>query len=199
MPRLGLLLLVGELFGQTSDESRYVYVSDGGHFENLGLYELVHRRCKFIIVSDVSDDPDSRFGALANAVERIRTDFGVMIDIDLAPLRKDPATGLTSQHCAVGTIRYDDSGDRGFLVYLKTTRSGHESPAVRGYAADHPGFPHQSTADQFFDEAQFEAYRELGLHIAREVFDIPHGMQRTDKIFRWLRHKWGGRAAQASI
>jgi hypothetical protein len=195
-PKLGLFLMLGELFGQTSDESRYVYVSDGGHFENLGLYELVHRRCKFIVVSDVSEDPAPSFGALANAIERIRTDFGVDIDICVDALKKDPASGYSERHCAVGKINYDGGEDPGLLLYVKASLTGQEPPDVMGYAANHREFPHQSTRDQFFDEAQFEAYRRLGRVVAHEVFEGCQCDQSCDHLFRVLRQRWGGRPRQ---
>ena len=38
-PRSGFYLFK-ELFGRTNANSKYIYLSDGGHFENLGVYEL---------------------------------------------------------------------------------------------------------------------------------------------------------------
>jgi hypothetical protein len=78
-PRFGLYWLLSELFGNTTDESDFLYLSDGGHFENLGIYELVRRRCCLIVASDAAADPDWQFADLANAIERCRTDFGVSI------------------------------------------------------------------------------------------------------------------------
>ena len=167
-PGLGLFALLAELFGSTDDRSRYVYLSDGGHFENLALYELIRRRCRLIVASDAGSDPETRFEDLGNAVRKAYTDFGVEIEIDPTPIKKDPETGLSRSHCAVGTIRYDklDGGPPGLLIYLKTSRTGDEPVDVRSYAAENEEFPHQSTADQWFSESQFESYRKLGEHVA---------------------------------
>jgi hypothetical protein len=80
-PRLAIAALLNEMFGRTTDDSTYVYLSDGGHFENLGLYEMVRRRCKFIIVSDGGCDPNFSFEDLGNAVRKISLDLGVTITL----------------------------------------------------------------------------------------------------------------------
>lgn len=170
-PRVGLFALLAELFGGTDDRSRYVYLSDGGHFDNLGLYELIRRRCRFIVVSDASADPETTFGDLGNAVRKACTDFGVEIELDLGEIHKGAEAGWSGSHWAVGTIRYDkvDGGPPGTLVYVKASLTGDEPADVRSYAADHPTFPHEATADQWFSESQFESYRKLGEHIGLEV------------------------------
>jgi hypothetical protein len=156
-----------------SEDRGYVYLSDGGHFENLALYELVRRRCRFIIAGDSGADHEMTFGDLGNAIEKCRVDFGVDIEIDVENLRSDPATGRGQWHCAVGRIRYDKV-DRdtppGVLLYLKPSLTGDEPADLLRYKAEHPEFPHQSTADQWFDESQFESYRALGQHVAEKAF-----------------------------
>ena len=72
----GRKILLTSCFGLTNNKRSYVYLSDGGHFENLGLYEMVLRRCRFIVVSDTSRDPKYRFGDLGNAIHKIRVDLG---------------------------------------------------------------------------------------------------------------------------
>jgi hypothetical protein len=164
---LGYLLM--ELFGMTNDMSRYVYLSDGGHFENLGLYELVRRRCRLVIVSDASCDPEMKFDDLGNAIRKIRIDFGITIDIELSPLKEK------NKRCAMGTINYKgvdgDSVENGTLIYLKPAICGNEPADVANYKARHDTFPHQGTADQWFDESQFESYRMLGLHSVLAILD----------------------------
>jgi hypothetical protein len=168
-PEVGLIYLINELIGRTNDTSRYVNLSDGGHFENLGLYELVRRRCKYIIVSDAEEDSTFSFNGLGNAIRKCRTDFGV--DIRMNPDQLRPVLesgrkhGRSRSHCAVGDIIYSPE-TRGKLLYIKTTLTGDEPGDVLEYKLCHPDFPHQSTANQFFDESQFESYRELGQHIA---------------------------------
>jgi len=172
-PLIVLWSLICELFGLTSDEGRYIYLSDGGHFENLGIYELVRRRCRFIVACDAEEDHRFGFGGLGNAIEKCRADFGVDIDIDVEPIRRRSENGHSQWHCAIGKIYYtrvDEDARDGILVYLKSSLTGDEPTDALRYAAANPAFPHQSTADQWFDESQFESYRVLGFHIAQNVF-----------------------------
>jgi len=171
-PVIGLHALLSELFGATDDRSRYVYLSDGGHFENLALYELIRRRCRFIVVSDAGADPDMTFEDLGNAVRKACTDFGVEIDLDPRQIERCPESGLSEWHCAVGKIRYDriDGGPPGTLVYVKASLTGDEPIDAQAYATAHSEFPHEPTSDQWFSESQFESYRKLGEHVALSVF-----------------------------
>ena len=201
--RLSLRELLYELGGLTTDDKDWVYLSDGGHFENLGIYELVRRRCRFIIACDAGQDGEVTFEDLGNAIEKCRTDFGVNIEIDLAGLK--PVDGRSQRHCAIGTIRYDrlNDADRpgeklpiGTLLYLKASLTGDEPADVLRYAAEHPAFPHESTGDQWFDESQFESYRALGFHATRDVFRSAVGSEECGKledveIFTLLRQRWG--------
>jgi predicted acylesterase/phospholipase RssA len=169
---LSLRELLYELLGMTSDRRKWVYLSDGGHFENLGIYELVRRRCRFIIACDAGQDGAVTFGDLGNAIEKCRADFNIDIEIDVSKIRPAPGKTLSEWHCAVGSIRYDRQDRRdvaGTLLYIKSSMTGDEPTDILRYALEHPAFPHESTSDQFFDESQFESYRALGYHIAQEV------------------------------
>jgi patatin-like phospholipase len=170
-PPFGMIQFISELFGLTNDKSAYVYLSDGGHFENLGLYEMVRRRCSFILVSDAGCDPDYAFADLGNAVRKIWIDLGIKIDFGKIAIEKRPEPGKTSQgvYCAAATITYPEGG-QGHLLYLKPTLLGSEPADVRAYASAYPDFPNQTTADQFFTESQMESYRSLGAHIVETVF-----------------------------
>jgi hypothetical protein len=168
-----LLSLMRELFGLTSEEGKYIYLSDGGHFENLGIYELVRRRCRFIVASDAEEDHAFGFSGLGNAIEKCRSDFGIDIDIDVEPIRRRSEKGDSQWHCAIGRIFYsrvDPQGRDGILVYIKSSLTGDEPTDALRYAAANPEFPHQTTGDQWFDESQFESYRVLGYHITQNVF-----------------------------
>jgi hypothetical protein len=168
-PRSAIRLLASEALGLTSDRKEYVYLSDGGHFENLGLYELIRRRCRLIVVLDSGCDPGFSFEDLGNALRKIRVDFGVTIDF--TPGQWRPLSEGT-RRSAVATVRYsstDAAAPDGQLLYIKPMLLGTEPPDLRSYAVRHPDFPHQSTADQWFDESQTESYRQLGLHTLREV------------------------------
>lgn len=160
---------VKELLDKGREDDRLLNLSDGGHHENLGIYELIRRRCEVIIASDATGDPDFNFGALANVMRKTRIDMGVEIKIDLEQLRQDEDSEETALHYAVGTIEYPDA-PKGILVYIKSSITGDESEDLLAYRRKYPTFPDQSTADQFFDEAQFESYRELGYLIGKEVF-----------------------------
>ena len=170
-PQRGAMLMLDELLGRTTATKPYIYLSDGGHFDNLGLVEMIRRRCRFIVVVDAGADPNYQFDDLANAVRRIRIDLGVEIDMDEFDMSL-ARQGAGNPHCLVGTIRYDPAdanGPVGTLVYIKPALSGDEPSDVRNYAAAHPEFPHQSTTNQWFSEAQFESYRMLGMHATEMV------------------------------
>ncbi|MEJ7638072.1 MAG: hypothetical protein WKF75_08860 [Singulisphaera sp.] len=163
-PRFGLQLL-NELRGKTDEHGDYVHLSDGGHLENLGVYELIRRRCRYIVACDAAQDRQATSDNLANMMRMCRTDFGVRIELDTTPLEPESPKGFSRWHCAVGEIRYDEVDPEelpGVLIYIRLSMTGDEPADVQEYAAKSPDFPHQSTVDQFFDETQFESYRALG-------------------------------------
>ncbi|MDE3052150.1 MAG: hypothetical protein KGJ48_19890, partial [Nitrospirota bacterium] len=193
-PEFSVGPLLAEAFGLTEANSRYVYLSDGGHFDNLGLYEMVLRRCHCILVSDAGADPDFAFQDLGNAIRKIRIDLGVDIDINLERLRRQESTGHTSGHHGVGTIHYsrvDPGAEDGILIYLKPSLTGEEPVDVLEYASNHECFPHEPTTDQFFDESQFESYRRLGEHITKEAFSAALTASRPSlsQVFETLRDR----------
>jgi hypothetical protein len=161
--------LFSEAVGNTTDSYKYVNLSDGGHFDNLGLYEMVLRRCRFILAVDAGQDSNYVFEDLGNAIRKIRIDLGIPIDIRVVSPRK--AEGAIPR-CAFGAIRYsavDGTTSDGSLIYIKPTIFGDEPPDVTNYAAAHPEFPHESTSDQWFSESQLESYRLLGLHAIESI------------------------------
>ncbi len=174
-PWLSLRPLLVELFGLTDDKSPYVYLSDGGHFEDLGIYEMVRRRCRWIVVSDADADPKRGFEDLGNAVRKIWIDLGVRITFessDLLRATKDTAA-IGIPYCALGTIKYLNDGDgctTGGILYIKPVVRGDEPVAdIIAYLRAHEDFPHQSTAEQWFDEPQLESYRALGYWMTRRI------------------------------
>jgi hypothetical protein len=163
-PWWGIYLLWKEIMGKTSATGRSIHLSDGGHFENLGLYELVRRRCQVIIASDASEDRNKEFRSLADAIEKSRVDLGARITIDCEPLRQKKL-----QHAvAYGNISYAD-GSHGLLVYIKPTMVRNSPIDLRHFKIMNVEFPHHSTTDQWFGEPQFESYRMLGETIAKTV------------------------------
>lgn len=176
--------LLREALNRMDHRSRYVNVSDGGHLENLGLYELLRRRCRYIIAIDGERDPEVVFPGLIRLQQFAWVDLGVRIVMDLERLRwanppmrtddghesSEPSQPAYSRgHFGVGRIDYPD-GATGWLIYIKLSVTGNEADYVLDYRRRHPDFPHQSTADQVFDEQQFEAYRCLGEHITADLF-----------------------------
>jgi hypothetical protein len=166
--------IIREVFGLTNEWSRLVNVSDGGHTgDNIGLYPLLERRCQVIIACDAEADPTIAFGSFTEALRHAYVDLGVDVDIDLSMIMPDPATGLSKAHCAIGRIRYPDCPGRpNWLIYMKNSLNGNEPAPVINYKRTSPAFPHEPTADQFFDDSQFESYRALGDHIAEETFGL---------------------------
>jgi hypothetical protein len=185
-PKFAPWLLIAETLGRTDNNHPHIYLSDGGHFENLGLYEMVLRRCHLIVVSDGSQDNDFDFESLGNAMSKIRTDLGIRItfnSIPISPREKKIPTFIKApngeeekkkKYCAIGRIHYSDVDEGtpaeidGFLLYIKPTIYGSEPADVQNYARANAAFPHESTGDQMFSETQFESYRALGFHEVTE-------------------------------
>ena len=192
---VGLLYLLRELFGATDEDEKFVYLSDGGHFENLGIYELVRRRCRFIVACDASMDKSYTFEDLGNAVRKCHNDLGVPIRIDARAIVPDTTTGRSRFHCAIGTIHYEHAyplEPPGYLLYIKPSLTGSEPIDVRQYASAHVDFPHEPTPDQWFTESQFESYRRLGYKVGRTVFeateeDRPRDME---SLLESLKQQW---------
>jgi hypothetical protein len=167
-PRFSSRVIFEESMGMTDADHPYVNLSDGGHFENLGIYEMVRRRCRFIVVGDAGSDPSCEFEDLGNALRKIRIDFGVSIDFEggvrVFPKPKDEPP-KTARYCAVGTINYADvdgpDAKPGTLIYIKPAICRQEPYDVYNYSKSSAEFPHESTADQWFSESQFESYRAL--------------------------------------
>jgi hypothetical protein len=193
-PKSAFDSIVREAFGLTDDTSPYVYLSDGGHFENLAIYEMVRRRCKYIVVLDGGADPDYTYEDIGNALRKIRIDMNVSIEFEppfLEQLKQASSSssesapaqntngsgpeiaGLPKNRCAVAKIRYsnlDEGLEDGHLIYIKPVVLSNEPPDVIAYKIANDDFPHQSTGDQWFDESQTESYRTLGLWSITDVF-----------------------------
>ncbi len=154
--------LLKELFRKGTENDALINLSDGGHHENLGIYPLLKRRCRVIIASDAEADPDFKMTAFANLQRKARIDLGINITIDLTDLRPELENNrYTQAHFVEGTIHYPDD-EPGTLLYIKTTLTGEEPEDLLAYRRVHSSFPDETTADQFFNEDQFESYRKLG-------------------------------------
>jgi hypothetical protein len=168
---LGLFLQ--EAFGKTSDREKYIYLSDGGHFDNLGLYEMIRRRCRHIIVCDASQDPDCTLEDLGRALRQVSVDFGVAVNFNDINLRKRGAELDNGVYCAMAEIDYPETENENVgkcrLIYIKPGLYRDVPADVRAFAAENAKFPHDSTANQWFTESQFESYRALGSFIIRQL------------------------------
>ena len=210
-PRLWPFYLVREFLSQTNDLSDYCYLTDGGHFDNTGLYSLIERGCRYIVLVDCGADPKPCFEDFGEAIRRCRIDFGTEIELSLDPFLKK-GRDKSNQCFAVGKICFarehllslehttDDCFDEdsltGTIVYFKPTVLENVTPDVRQYRIENGDFPQQGTTNQWFDEAQFESYRRLGEFCANRAFDTPHvknmskspkvSMRDIDKLFETL-------------
>jgi len=170
-PHFNLSYLFAELFGGADDKSKFMMISDGGHFENLAAYELVKRRCRVIIISDAECDPDLKFEGLGTLIRMCEVDFGAKILLDVGAIRPGSGSTWSRNRCAAGRIVYGPGIPDGILIYLKASMTGHEDTSILQYKASHTDFPHETTGDQFYGEDQFESYRHLGRAVALHAFD----------------------------
>lgn len=164
-PRRRLNYLVKEVFGVYDLDDLYVYVTDGGHWENLGLVELLRRRCSEVFCFDASGSLPDSFGTLAEAITLAAQELGATIELGYEPLRALSTGGhldrYVARDCAVGVVTYAD-GSRGILWYAKISLTADAPSRLRAYKEKMDIFPCHPTSDQFFDTEQFETYRELG-------------------------------------
>lgn len=171
---------------------RYWHLSDGGNFENLGVYELIRRRVPYIIASDATYDPKGQQADLANLLRKVRIDFDAEVqflsadEIAALPVPDQVKTrlgtptdlraaadgnGRSRKHASLARIFYDGRSEPGgVLLYLRSGLTGDEPEDVLSFKQTHPEFPDDPACDQCFDEAQWESYRKLGEHIASELF-----------------------------
>jgi hypothetical protein len=178
--RLWPFYTLRELTSQTNDLSSYCYLTDGGHFDNTGLYALVERGCRYLVLSDCGADPAACFSDLGDAMRRCRIDFGLESEIDISRIKStsDEGERYASAHFVVGKLLYSEAhlrrlvGDEarvfsesertGYIIVVKPALTRDETIDVRQYGFENDSFPQQSLSDQWFDEAQFESYRKLG-------------------------------------
>lgn len=187
------LYLWREAAAQTTADLPYVNLSDGGHTgDNLGVYPMLQRRCRLIVVCDAEADPNFNFGSLANLTRMANVDENIPVEANIDWIRPNESGEHPKSHFLIGRVTYprtektcdeeaaknggklpadlyaDHHGTHGWILYLKSSLTGEDEPvAVKSYAGQFPDFPHQSTTDQFFGDDQFEAYRLLGGHVAK--------------------------------
>ena len=141
-PDNALRPLLSEALARTDDQAKYVYLSDGGHFDNLGVYEMLRRRCRFIVISDATSDPDYAYADLGSVVRKAAIDFGIRITFKHLDMARRGETAVKGAYSAFAVIEYPEvqsSGrrQRGYLLYIKAYYGGSEEPAdVRAYARE---------------------------------------------------------------
>ena len=169
------------LLNKLKEDSHSIDLTDGGHFENLGLYELIRRKLDCIVVVDSSRDPKYEFSELANVIHLVQVDFGASIrftdsKFSLQHLRHQTSRSGNFNHkfatngFAQAKIEYQ-CGKTGYLLYIKPTLTVDLPVEILSYSATDRNFPYQKTIDQFFDEQQFECYRKLGYHLASDMLN----------------------------
>ena len=154
-----------EVMGRHRIRSKFLYVTDGGHVENLGLYELLRRRCSRIICLDAAGGSTSTFSTLGEAISLARTQLGARVDLDPTAMA-EVADRRNRRNHATGTITYDD-GATGVIVYGKSLVTDDAPWDVRAYATKDPMFPVHPTSDQLYGGETFDAYQSLGRHVGR--------------------------------
>lgn len=174
----GPLYFLREMVGAVHERTHYVNLSDGGHIENLAAYELLRRQCKFIVCVDAGMEPGMECADLMRLQRLAEIDFGIRMHFDPGDLSLLP-TRYSRAYAILVKIDYapnetapgrQTSDQLGWMLYLKLAVTGTEPRHVLDYRRQNPDFPHQSTADQFYDEAQFESYRSLGECAAESLF-----------------------------
>ena len=166
--------LLRELFGNNNLRRKFIYVSDGGHYENLGLVELLRRGCTKIYAIDASGDQPGTIRTLGQAVALARSELGVEFD-DIDPsifaVKAPDEPGIVIADHASLHYTFPDGGGEGTLVYIKKALvKDKATPAdLISYQQARPVFPYDSTGDQFYDVEQFEAYRALGASVTRRA------------------------------
>ncbi len=182
-------LMLREMLGVgLSEQDSRIHLADGGHFENLGLYELLRRRCRYIIVSDAGADPDCTLADLGQAVQRARADFNADVNICADPLfhaKGEQGAGgeLRRRAHLVGRVTYAD-GTQGEILYLKALLRENLGADIYGYWRTNPEFPNQPTSNQFYGELQFDSYRELGRQLTAGIV-MDSGADVESVFARW--------------
>ncbi len=170
-PSHSLRAVLRELAGSTDDQGKDIYLSDGGHFENLAAYEMLRRRCRYILISDAGADPTCAFGDLGGLVRKAKIDLDIDISFGRMCIAARDADPKPERQLAwaMGEVAYPD-GSKGTILYLKPSYFGDDLPVdIVSYANDSATFPHEPTGDQWFSESQFESYRHLGFHLAKRL------------------------------
>ncbi|MEV6550339.1 hypothetical protein AB0M57_16740 [Streptomyces sp. NPDC051597] len=190
--------LLREVVGRYPMDDRLLLVTDGGHYENLGLVELLRQGVRTAVCIDASGDIPPFAATLAQAIALAREELGITITLHepttLVPGGSDPLqppgvlselnARLSRTSVVTGDITYPEDLDidgrrdrHGTLIVARTTLTKDLPYELLSYAAAHPVFPHDSTSDQWFDHRQFDAYQSLGRCMGERVQELLDGME----------------------
>jgi hypothetical protein len=165
---VGLDYLLREMAGQMNENLDFLNLSDGGHIENLGVYELLRRKCKFIICVHGGASLGTERGDLQRLQRYAKIDLAIDLEYDLSDLQPDAASQVRACSTLV-KIKYGQD-EIGWMIYLKPAITGGEPPYVLDFRCAVPDFPNEGLLDQAYSEEKFEAYRALGEWLAESLF-----------------------------
>lgn len=163
--------LVKEAFGIHKLHDPWIYLTDGGHYENLGLVELLRRGARETYCFDAAGDKADTFGTMSDAMRLAREELGVEIDIRPGPAMKPDENGISHMGVWAGVVRYP-TGEEGWIVIAKLSVPDTAPFDVIDLARTLPSFPNHPTADQLYTDQKFEAYRALGHHLGSQALEL---------------------------
>lgn len=193
-------------------KDRHWYLSDGGHFENTGAFELLRRRVKYGLVLDATLDGSGKQQHLADLIRLAREHLGVegriltSSEIGALPERSpgdyyspkgsaastgvistDPK-GTVSPHYVTPIMFSDRFGYEALFLFVRPVVTDDASFDVTTFAAKHKSFPNSSTFIQSFTSEQWESYRKLGETIGRRFLSSVKDEedQADDRLIRGL-------------
>ncbi len=195
VPRIRRLsYLLREIVGSFDPADRFLLVTDGGHYENLGLVELLRHKCRTVYCIDAAGDAPPLATTLGEAIALAKEELGITITLDnpldlvpgseeaLAPTDQlaDLSARLSKAVVVTGKITYpnpfklegeDEESDQGRLIVAKTRLHRQMGAELLSYAQRNPTFPYDSTSDQWFDQGQFNAYYQLGSFLGEKAVE----------------------------
>ena len=176
LPRPGLGYLLKEFLGFHDHSDLFLYVTDGGHWENTALVELLrtahHRE---IVCIDADSGPGNLAGSISQAIDLAALECYAQVAIRLDVLRSDtdpsPGRDYSPRSVNLGLIRREDGDEERLSVlwYAKPALTEDMPPTLLAYREVDPSFPRVNTVNQFFHVAQFAAYRDLGRFNATQI------------------------------
>jgi hypothetical protein len=167
--------LICELFSLTRRTSSYLNLSDGGHFDNTGVYEMIRRRCRRIVLIDAET---SRKG-IANAAKKARIDFGVEVTLKYKASKGFPFEKFKIRYPSKNNEKCFD----GEMVRIYPAMYEGCAFDTSEFKRVNPKFPDEPLIDQWFGESQFESYRKLGDDLMSVVL-MKSKPRRLDRLFK---------------